>query len=172
MSSASISVFRMTFAAGAASAAPSKASSATRCGCVSWTSRWSVYGGIVVMDTEVTASKEAKYIGRDVANIPTTQFSLLTKYNLTDRLTVGAQAIYNSETLHGLFAVSDQAYELPSYWRFDVLAEYKLTDNFGVQLNVVNLTDELYYDAFYRSASPFVFVAPGRAAYLTLNWKY
>ena len=58
------------------------------------------------------------------------------------------------------------------YWRFDALAEYKFTDNFSLQLNVVNLTDTLYYDTLYQSGIPFVFVAPGRAGYLTLNWKY
>jgi hypothetical protein len=32
--------------------------------------------------------------------------------------------------------------------------------------------NELYYDAVYRNATPFAFVAPGRAGYLTLNWKF
>jgi catecholate siderophore receptor len=140
------------------------------------TARWSVYGGLVLLDTEVTKSANAAFVGRDIANIPTTQFSLLTKYRLTDKLTVGGQATFSGEVFGGNFAVGDTSggaiNRIPEHWRFDVLAEYKLTDNFGVQLNVVNLTDELYYDALYRSASPFVFVAPGRAAYLTLNWKY
>ena len=33
-----------------------------------------------------------------------------------------------------------------------------------MQLNIVNITNELYYDALYQSAGSFVFVAPGRAA--------
>ena len=36
----------------------------------------------------------------------------------------------------------------------------------------LNLTDELYYDALYQSAESFAFVAPGRAGYLTVKWKY
>ena len=28
-----------------------------------------------------------------------------------------------------------------------------------------NIFNKLYYDALYQSATPFVFVAPGRAAY-------
>jgi len=34
---------------------------------------------------------------------------------------------------------------------------------------VLNLTDELYYDALYRSATPFSYIAPGRSALVTLN---
>lgn len=136
------------------------------------TERWSVFGGLVVMETEVTDSSTPAWIGRELANVPTTQFSLLSKYKLTDKLTVGAQATYANETYAGLLAKSDAGYFLPSHWRFDALAEYKFTDSFSAQVNVVNLTNEVYYDALYRSASPFVFVAPGRAAYLTLNWKY
>ena len=40
----------------------------------------------------------------------------------------------------------------------------------------LNLTDELYYDAIYQAARAprpaFAFVAPGRAGYLTVKWKY
>jgi outer membrane receptor protein involved in Fe transport len=46
----------------------------------------------------------------------------------------------------------------------------------------LNLTDELYYDAIYQAGTPtatsgpdlgtFAFVAPGRAGYLTVKWKY
>ena len=136
------------------------------------TDRWSVYGGLVVMDTEVTKSATAAFVGRDLANIPKTQFSLLSKYKLTDKLTVGGQAIYSGEVFGGTFAVGNEFNRIPDHWRFDALAEYKFSDNFSLQLNVLNLTEEVYYDALYRSASPFVFIAPGRAGYLTLSWKY
>jgi catecholate siderophore receptor len=136
------------------------------------TEHWSVYGGLVVMETEVTGSANPANIGRRMANIPNTQFSLLTKYKLTDKLTVGGQAIYASEVFNGFFAAGPEGYRTVPYWRFDALAEYKFTDNFSAQLNVVNLTNELYYDTLYQQNNSFVYVAPGRAAYLTLNWKY
>jgi catecholate siderophore receptor len=136
------------------------------------TERWSVYGGLVVMETEVLKSSNPNFIGRRLANIPLNQFNLLTKYKLTDKLTVGGQAIYSSDVYGGVFAVTDDFFHIPAHWRFDALAEYQFTQNFSVQLNVVNLTNELYYDALYRNNMPFAFVAPGRAGYLTLNWKY
>jgi catecholate siderophore receptor len=38
-----------------------------------------------------------------------------------------------------------------------------------VSFNVLNLTDETYFDALYRSATPFTYIAPGRSALLTLD---
>ena len=56
--------------------------------------------------------------------------------------------------------------------RFDVLAEYKFTQNFSATANVLNIFNETYYDALYQSDGANAFVAPGRVGYLTLNWKY
>lgn len=136
------------------------------------TEQWSVFGGIVVMETEVLESNTAAFIGRRLANIPLHQFAMLSKYALTEKLTVGAQATYSGEVYSGVLAQDSNFFNIPAHWRFDALAEYKFSKNFSAQLNVVNLTDEIYYDALYRSGSPFVFIAPGRAGYLTLNWKY
>ena len=134
--------------------------------------RWSVWGGYVLMGTEVTASRTPEFVGRRLANVPLTQFNLLSMYKLTDKLSVGGQAIYSGEVYGGVLAQDSNFYHIPDHWRFDLLSEYKFTQNFAAKLNVVNVTNELYYDALYRSATPFAFVAPGRAAYLTLNWKY
>jgi hypothetical protein len=45
-----------------------------------------IYGGIVVMETEVTESALGTN-ARRVANIPEQQFNPLTRYRLTDKLT-------------------------------------------------------------------------------------
>jgi catecholate siderophore receptor len=136
------------------------------------TDKWSVFGGLVVMETEVLQSRTPEYVGRRLANVPLNQFNLLSTYKLTDKLTVGGQAIYSGEVYGGVLAQDSNFLHIPAHWRFDLLSEYKFTQNFSAKLNVVNITNELYYDALYRSATPFAFVAPGRAGYLTLNWKY
>ena len=48
------------------------------------TKDWSVFGGLVLLDTEVLKSSTAQDIGRRLANIPLTQFSLLSQVP-TDR---------------------------------------------------------------------------------------
>jgi catecholate siderophore receptor len=131
-----------------------------------------VYGGLVVMESEVLKSDIAANVGRRMANVPDLQFSLLTKYRLTEKLTIGGQAIYSSEVFGGHLAANDFGFHTVPYWRFDAMAEYKFTDHFSAQINVLNITNELYYDSLYQSGNPNVFVAPGRVGYLTLNWKY
>ena len=136
------------------------------------TKYWMIYGGYVWMDTEVTKSAVAANVGRRIANIPQQQFNLLTKYKVTDALAVGGQAIYSSEVYAGHLAAANNGYHTVPYWRFDVLAEYKFTQNFSATANVLNIFNETYYDALYQSDGANAFVAPGRVGYLTLNWKY
>lgn len=132
------------------------------------TSAWSVYGGLVYLDTEVLGSSTARDIGEPLANVPDKQFALLSKYQLTDDLAVGGQAIYSDKVWAGHLARNSTYRHTVDWWRFDAFAEYQLTDNVEVELSGINLTDELYYDAIYQG-SGFTFVAPGRAGYLTIK---
>ena len=136
------------------------------------TDAWSVFGGVVLLNTEVLDSDLPAEIGRRMANTPLTQFALLSKYQLTDQLAVGGQAIYQTEFYAGHFAQNDTFYHSVPYWRFDAFAEYEINKNWEVIVQGLNLTDEVYYDAIYQGANSFAYVAPGRAGYLTVKWKY
>ena len=61
---------------------------------------------------------------------------------------------------------------MPSYTRFDAVARWQPAEWLEARLNVLNLTDKLYYDAIYRSGSPFAYVAPGRSATLSLTASF
>ncbi len=136
------------------------------------TEQWSMFGGIVLMNTEVLQSDVPAEVGRRLANTPLTQFALLSKYAITPNFTVGGQAIYQSEFYAGHFARADNNYHSVPYWRFDALAEYKIDENWSLELLGTNLTNELYYDAIYQGDNSFAYVAPGRAGYLTVKWQY
>ncbi len=142
------------------------------------TKAWSVFGGLVLLDTEVLKSANPQDIGRRLANIPLTQFSLLSRYQFTDQLALGGVATYGGETYGGHLAANAANNHTVDWWRFDAFAEYKLTNNIELKVTGLNLTNELYYDALYQAGSnptdlgTFAFVAPGRAGYLTLKVKY
>lgn len=140
------------------------------------TKEWSVFGGLTLLDTEVLASSntpdQLQDVGRRLANIPLTQFSLLSKYRLTDQLSLGGQATYGGEVFGGHLAANKENNHTVDWWRFDAFAEYQLTKNIEIEVSGLNLTNELYYDALYQSAESFAFVAPGRAGYLTVKYKY
>jgi catecholate siderophore receptor len=153
------------------------------------TDRWSVFGGAVLMQSEVTASAIASSLGRPLANIAHRSANLLTKYKVTDDFTVGAQVTWTGEILGGsLAAVSYGAgtvnvggvsvatptgyNKLPGGTRFDVMAEYTFNKTFTAKVQVLNVFNETLYDAFYRSGTPYVYVAPGRVGLVSLQAKF
>jgi catecholate siderophore receptor len=144
------------------------------------TDKWSIFGGLVLMQSEVTKSLAPSAnlllyptnVGRPLANIAHQSFSLLSKYQINDIWELGGQAVYRSKIYGGTLLAANQGTSIPSYWRFDAFAEAKINQNWKVKLFVNNIFDKRYYDALYQSAAPFVLEAPGRAAYLVLSARY
>lgn len=135
------------------------------------TERWSVFGGLVLMRSKVTQSALPSNIGLQMANIAHQSFSMLSKYKFDNGWELGGQAVYRSKIYGGTFGANTGT-ELPSYWRFDAFVEKKIDKNWTMKLYAQNLTNKLYYDTLYRSATPFVAVAPGRAFYLVTSAKF
>ncbi|MBR0686848.1 TonB-dependent receptor [Bradyrhizobium manausense] len=144
------------------------------------TDKWSLSGGLVLMQSEVTKSLApspniALYptnVGRPLANIAHQSFSLLSKYQVNDIWELGGQAVYRSQIFGGTLLAANQGTSIPGYWRFDAFAEAKVNKNWQLKLQVNNIFDKRYYDALYQSAAPFVLEAPGRAAYLVISAHY
>lgn len=144
------------------------------------TDKWSVFGGLVLMQSEVTKSLVPSpqpllfptNVGLMLANVAHQSFSLLSKYQLTDVWEIGAQAVYRSEMYGGTFLAANQGTSIPSFWRFDTFVEAKIDKNWTAKLFVANITNKLYYDALYQSATPFVFVAPGRSVSMVISARF
>jgi catecholate siderophore receptor len=144
------------------------------------TDKWSVFGGLVLMQSEVTKSLVAPAntsmystnVGLPLANIAHQSFTLLSKYQIDDRWEVGGQAVFRSKIFGGTLLAANQGTQLPSFWRFDTFAEAKIDKNWKVKLFVNNIFNKLYYTALYQSATPFVLEAPGRTAALQLSARF
>lgn len=131
------------------------------------TEKLSVFGGFTVFETEVTESSDPAEVGEMFPNVSEDSFTLTGRYQLTDRIHIGSTASYASEKFGGTTTAGSTF--VPYYWRFDVFGGVRLTDRIELSFNVLNATDELYYDALYRSGTPFSYVAPGRSASLMLD---
>jgi catecholate siderophore receptor len=145
------------------------------------TDKWSLQGGLVLLNTRISKSIVPTNVGLQLANIAHQSFNLLTKYQVTRWLELGGQSIYASQIKGGslLAANGNVAYPnaprptlLPSHWRFDVFAEAKINDFASAKLYVQNLTNKTYYDALYQSAQPFIQIAPGRSFTLSVDFKF
>jgi catecholate siderophore receptor len=135
------------------------------------TDRWSVFGGLVLMESKVLNSATPAFIGHDLANIAHQSFNLMTKYKFDYGWELGGQATYQSQRTGGILYTTTTTV-LPEFWRFDMFVEKKIDKNITLKLFVNNLTNKLYYDGFYNSAAPFVLVAPGRSGTLVLSGKF
>ncbi|MGG7564739.1 TonB-dependent receptor [Rhodovulum sp. DZ06] len=131
----------------------------------------SVFGGASLMQSEVTKSASAANVGEQLANIAHHQANLLVRWQATDDFAIGGQATWRGEIQGGSLAATN-GNTLQGFVRFDAMAEYRVTENASIAVSVTNLTDETYYDAFYRSGAPFTYVAPGRSAMATLKLDF
>ncbi|MEZ0231627.1 MAG: TonB-dependent receptor [Methylophilaceae bacterium] len=134
------------------------------------TSQWQVFTGYTYLDSEVVdgggnAAGLANK-GNRFANTPKDSASIWTTYAVTPKWTVGGGAFYGDKQ----FGNVANTVEIPSYTRLDAMASYKIDKNLDLRLNVQNLTDERYFSSTY--STHYAVVAPGRLAFLTLNFKY
>jgi catecholate siderophore receptor len=144
------------------------------------TDKWSMFGGLVLMQSEVTkslvppanTSMYSTNVGLPLANIAHQSFSLLSKYQIDDRWEVGGQAVFRSKIFGGTLLAANQGTQLPSFWRFDTFAEAKIDQHWKVKVFVNNIFNKLYYTALYQSATPFAFEAPGRTAALQISARF
>lgn len=131
------------------------------------TPAWSIFGGLTLLDTKITDSPVATQVGKQFPNVSETSFSFTSRHQVTDRLHLGATAIYGSEKFGGTIEALDT--RVPDFWRLDLFGGFEIKEGVEVGFNVLNATDTVYYDAIYRSATPFTYIAPGRSAAITLD---
>jgi catecholate siderophore receptor len=129
------------------------------------TDQWQVFAGYTHLNSEFVESPNPALIGRELLNTPHNAFSLWTTYDITQKWTVGAGAFF----VDSVFGNADNTTWVPSYWRFDAMTSYKLTNNIVAQLNIYNISNEYYFAQVYNNwAVP----GAGRSAALTLRGRW
>ncbi|QDP00254.1 TonB-dependent receptor [Thalassotalea sp. PS06] len=79
--------------------------------------------------------------GKTPRELPENTFSVWSTYQVTHAFGFGLGAIYQDDS----FIDNGNTRVLPSYTRVDASAYYDVSDELRVQLNIENLTDELYF---------------------------
>ena len=137
------------------------------------TEKWDVFGGYTYLDAVLVKNGGAGAAagltdGQPFPNTPKNSFSLWTTYQVLPALSVGAGANYMDKVMGS--TNPNLPKWVPDYWRFDANATYVINEHLSAQLNIQNLTDEVYYSQAYPTH--FATIAPGRSAVLTLNAKF
>lgn len=129
------------------------------------TDQWSLFAGYSYLKSEIVNTSNLAELGRELPNTPPHNFTLWTAYDLTPQWTVGGGVTYAART----FVNTTNTSYVPDYWKLDLMTSYKVTKDSLLQLNVYNVTNELYYSQYYGGhAVP----APGRTAMLTYRVRF
>ena len=99
------------------------------------TEDWFVSAGYSYLDGEQSGSDLRP------RELPENMFSLWNAYQVTDQFGLGLGVTYQDES----FINNSNSATLPSYARVDAAAYYDFSDDLRIQLNVENLTDEVYF---------------------------
>ena len=92
-------------------------------------------------------SGETSDEGISPRELPKNTFSIWSNYKVTDQFGLGLGATHQGEALTG----NGSATFLPSFTRFDAAAYYDVNEDMRVQVNVENLTDELYFPSSHST---------------------
>ena len=130
------------------------------------TEQWKVYGGYTYMRSELVKTTNEADEGNHMPSTPRNSFNLWSTYDIMPKLTIGAGATF----VDSRFGNEANSVEVPSYWRYDAMAKYRVTKNVDLQLNVQNLTDKRYFDQVF--STHYAHVAPGRAALMSANFHF
>ena len=151
-------------------------------------------GGFTALTAAAVGAQAAKIVlvpsvntGRQVPQTARHSFTATSNYQATKRFLFGGSAIYMDRQIGG-YADNRSAVQnaagvvtiipatkvltrgVPSYWRFDAQARYKLTENVELAVNAQNLTDKTYFSGTYTSH--YAPIAPGRTVFGTVNIKF
>ena len=133
------------------------------------TNEWQVFVGYTHLRSEIIKHTTAALVGEELFNTPHNAFSLWTTYDVNQKWTVGGGAFFVDAVWGNLDATLGNTTRVPSYWRFDLMTSYKITNNIVAQLNIYNLTNEYYFAQVYNNwAVP----GAGRSAALTLRGRW
>lgn len=131
------------------------------------TEQLSVQAGLTWLDTEITRSDTASEVGQKFPNTAEESATVQLRYQLLEQLALGGAVTYKGEIWGGAPNGGTTSNQIDANTRLDLMADWDISEDFSLQFNLLNATDEVYYDALYRSAAPFTYVGEGRSLSVT-----
>jgi catecholate siderophore receptor len=129
------------------------------------TKDWTVFAGYAWMDSEITESRNAAELGKELSNTPEHTFNFWTTYELPANFQIGCGGQY----VDSRFANTTNTRQAPGYWLFDAMIGYRINRNIALRLNVYNLADEAYID---RVGGGHFVPGAGRTGTLTASFEF
>jgi catecholate siderophore receptor len=129
---------------------------------------WHIFGSYTYMDGEVTRSNRPFEVGQPLDHMPNHSGSLWVSYIFENGLILGGGVQHVGERTSSIRTgtTDNIVITAPAYTVFDAFAEYPLTDELTLRLNVYNLADDTYYQSLSSGQS---IPSASRSAVLSLG---
>jgi catecholate siderophore receptor len=129
------------------------------------TERWEIMASYTFLDAEIVDDGPVgEDDGNEFPNTPENSATVWTSFKLTDAIEFGGGVTYVGKR----FGNTSNTVWVPSYTIWDLMAAYDFSERFGLQLNVQNVSDEVYFTRPYTSH----YAALGPARSVTLAASY
>jgi len=125
---------------------------------------WYVSAGYSHLDGEQVSRTGST--GLTPRELPENTFSVWNNFQVTDKFGFGLGLNYQDDS----FINNSNSATLPSYTRVDAAAYYTVSEQLNLQLNIENLTDELYFPNAHSTHQ--ATVGEPLNARLTANWRF
>ena len=131
------------------------------------------------MNSEVLESVNDTYIGLELSNFAADSFYAQLRYQLSEDFAFGGDYTYKGQMFGGQpdtaasFDATNGYYSIvvPSYSVVNLFANYSVSDNMTMRLNIGNVADTEYWTAAYRSGS-FMYLGDARSTKLTMTYEF
>ncbi len=139
----------------------------------------SVQLSAALMESEVTASFDPDNVGLALSNFADDSLFLQLRYQPHDSLAFGASYTFKSEMYGGQpdsaagYDTENGRYSIvvPSYGVVDLFANWFVTEDLNLRLNVGNATNEKYWTAAYRSGA-FMYIGDARTVRASVVYEF
>jgi catecholate siderophore receptor len=139
------------------------------------TDRWQLLTGYAYLNSRVTSSQYYPgSIGASLANVPANTFNFWNTYATPfHHIDIGAGGQFvDSRTASStapLDPITGLVKQVPSYWVFNAMARYPISDRMDLQANVYNIANRYYYDQLHPAH---IVLGAGRSALIGINFKF
>ena len=144
--------------------------------------RWSVFTNYTYLDSELVQNIDDAAVaggtidfraGDPLPNTPEHSASFWATYQVTTAFVFGFGATYQGEYTFNRATATSDLYYTPDYWTGRVMAGYEFNDQLAMQLNVDNVTDEVYFERVRNNpTNGWATPGAGRTAVLSLTWRF
>ena len=143
--------------------------------------KWSIFANYTYLDSEVIQSVSDQAIlggsidvlaGDPLPNTPEHSASIWSTFRISPAFTVGYGVTYQGEYTFARTSATAGLFYTDSYLTHRAMATYEWNDNLALQLNIDNVTDEVYYERIRNNATS-GWATPGsaRSAVVSLTWR-